>query len=332
MSAQVNIVPIRQIYIVLADGNFHFLGESKAGFSPFSFPHLPGLTPSTSRQGGGPVCAEGGHDQREIWEKKAGFGEQPEELGRDAGDEAAAGQAGGTKGRKMRSGSQTRIPHPCHSAGLIPVPGNGGKFCHNLSVERPALPEHPSRERLSAPAQTMERDSDSGGLIWPPERCVTDRSHHTVPIAGGGFSTPDPPRRRPAGTGRRSGLSRSSPATAPLSPAITAPQKPSRLLAPLLVRAPLCGSCPGGDPAARGAGSRESSCSSPGAGPGAAERCAAVIPAGCSPFLFWGKGPEAARRGPGWQRRLSPAPSSNFRDSGWGAGPVTAPLRAFPER
>lgn len=297
MSAQVNIVPIRQIYIVLADGNFHFLGESKAGFSPFSFPHLPGLTPSTSRQGGGPVCAEGGHDQREIWEKKAGFGEQPEEPGRDAGDEAAAGQAGGTKGQKMRSGSQTRIPHPCHSAGLIPVPGNGGKFCHNLSVERPALPEHPSRERLSAPAQTMERDSDSGGLIWPPERCVTDRSHPHGAHCRRWFQHPRPapeetrrdrqeervvpliPRHRPAFPGHHS-----PPKAFPAPGSAFGPSPSVRVLSWRRSRRPGCGK-PG------------EQLLQPGSGTGSGRKMRCGDSRGMQPIPILGKGPRSGTSG-----------------------------------
>lgn len=145
MSVQANIVPIRQIYIVLADGNFHFLEEARRIFLLLSPPPRP-YSPPPPRREAAPAqrrrgCGErrgsalaGGYDQWEIWAKTPmpGPGERPAEPGRDAGDGAPGGQAGGAKGRKRGSGSQTTgilatlsesaAPPPrarCASAGVL---------------------------------------------------------------------------------------------------------------------------------------------------------------------------------------------------------------------
>lgn len=147
----------------------------------------------------------------------------------------------------------------------VPLPEHREKFSHNLSAERnglaaACLPSIPIVEDCQLPLrQWTERDSGSGALVLPPEKCITDRSHSQGAHCRRWFQHPRPERAAP-GTGlrRRTGLPRSSPATTRLSPVVIAPQQPSGSWRRFWSEAPCAGlvldDVP--QPDARGAGSR----------------------------------------------------------------------------
>lgn len=153
-----------------------------------------------------------------------------------------------------------REPRVRHS-----LPGHREKFSHNLSAARnglaaACLPSIPIVEDCQLPLrQWTERDSGSGALVLPPEKCITDRSHSRGAHCRRWFQHPRPERAAP-GTGlrRRTGLPRSSPATTRLSPVVIAPQQPSGSWRRFWSEAPCAGlvldDVP--QPDARGAGSR----------------------------------------------------------------------------
>lgn len=293
-----------------------------------------------------------------------GPGERRAEPGRDAGDGAAAGQAGGAKGRKMGSGSQitggsqtignlateqnSAVPPPrarCVSgagalvdasvAGLAPQhtreprvrhshPGEPRKILSQLVSGLACLPNIPLVKDCHLPLRQSPQRFRSVGFA-SRKLCYRQVALRRCPLQAV-VSAPVAIRPGlPQGQACAGGLG--CPAHPLPPPLFSRSSQPRRTLpAPGSALEPLCaGRVRGEVPQPDARGAGQGS--SPGAGPRAAG--ADTLLRSPRDAARSRSGERAQKRhvgGAGWQRRRSPGPSSSLggRDSGWAAG---RPLR-----